>query len=68
MSVHGVSGHSVQSYAGLAGLVGLAGGEAAHIVISDGRLLAFKVYSTLPGSTKHSGMGRVPSLQVLATG
>lgn len=56
------------SYAGLAVLVGLAGGEAAHIVISDGRVLGLKVYSTLPGSSKHSGMGSVPSLQVLATG
>lgn len=58
----------LRSYAGLAELVGLAGGEAAHIVISDGRLLALNVYATLPGSSKHSGMGRVPSLQVLATG
>jgi len=58
----------VYSYAALAGLVGLAGGEAAHIVISDGRVLGLNVYSILPGSSKHSGMGRVPSLQVLATG
>lgn len=50
VSVQGVSGHSVQSYAGLVGLVVLAGGEAAHIVISDGRVLGFKLYSNLPGS------------------
>lgn len=34
---------SVQSYAGFAELVGLAGGIAAHISISDGRVLARRV-------------------------
>ena len=38
----------MQSHAVLVGLVG----EAAHIVISDGRLLALRLYSTLPGSTR----------------
>lgn len=38
------------NYAGLAELVGLEGGEVAHISISEGRVLALRVYSTLPGS------------------
>lgn len=46
------------SYAGLAGLVGLARTEAAHIVIFDGRVLALKVYSTLPGSKSKKKRGR----------
>ena len=48
----------MQSYVRLAGLVGLAGGEAAHIAISDGRVLGFKVYSTLPGSKSKKKKGR----------
>lgn len=37
----------VQDYAEL---VELAGGEEAHISISDGSVLALKLYSILPGS------------------
>lgn len=48
--VRRVSRHSVQGYAGLAELVGAAGGEAAHIAISDGRVLGLSWYSTFPGS------------------
>lgn len=44
-------------YAGLAGLAVLAGGEAAHIAISDGRVLALKLYSTLPGSKSKKKKG-----------
>lgn len=31
-------------------LEGLVVGEAAHMAISDARVLALKLYSTLPGS------------------
>lgn len=48
--MHGVSSRSVQTYAGLMELAVLAGGEVAHIAISDGRVLGLKVYSILPGS------------------
>lgn len=44
--------YSVKNHAGLAELVWLAGRPAAHIVISDGRVFAFKLYSNLPGSEK----------------
>lgn len=49
-TVFQVQSRSVQSYAGLAELVGPGEGEVVHIWISDGRVLALRVYSILPGS------------------
>lgn len=43
----------VQDYAGL---VELAGGEKAHISISDGSVLGLKLYSILPGSKNRKEM------------
>lgn len=42
-----------------AGLVALSDGEAAHIRISDGRDLDFKLYSTFPGSEKRKKQKRI---------
>lgn len=39
-----------KGHTGLVLLVGPAGGEEEHIWISDGRVLARRVYSTFPGS------------------
>lgn len=42
----------------------LAGGEAAHISISDGRVFGLNAYSTLPGSKSKKKRNRYSTVTI----